>query len=235
MGLGWTLCFEMMFYSAVALVLLGGHVRRNLLLALVPIVIVWTVRGRVSWNGMAMLANPIYLEFAAGVALALLWPRLRAMPTWLGAALASAGLAIFGAFAVLGSGRLLHVSETLGDTIAFQRVATFGTAAALIVAGALICEPVIARSRTWRMLARLGDGSYSLYLAHGLTMLALFATWRSLPSGPGPAVVIAAGVIAGAGGGLALYALVERPMQRWIRGRPDVPASARVPVPTAAF
>lgn len=68
--------------------------------------------------------------------------------------------------AVVGTGKLLHVSETPGDTIAFRRVALFGLAATAIVAGALVCETTIARSRTWRRLARLGDAYITVRRGH---------------------------------------------------------------------
>jgi exopolysaccharide production protein ExoZ len=222
-GVGWTLCFEMMFYSAVSLFLVGGQMRRNALIGAVVLSVAWFFRGRIIWAPEAMLANPIYLEFAAGVALALVWPRLRSLPTWLGAILVAIGIAGVCTTAILGTveiARLLDAQSTLADEIAFRRVGWFGFPAALIVAGALILERSIASWPLTKALAWLGDASYSIYLAHSLTMLALWnLAWK--PLHPSAWITIPVGICVGLGAGVLLHMKVEKPLIELFRRLPE--------------
>lgn len=214
---GWTLCFEMVFYSAVALVLLGGKVWRNAAIAGAVIAGLWFLRGQVVWNGMAMLANPIYCEFAAGMGLALISKRLATLPMTVGIILALSGFIVILDGAIFSTRGFLDGAKTFGDSIDFRRVVRYGVAATMIVAGGLVCERRIAKSAAWRWLARRGDASYSLYLAHGVTMVVLFSLWPLWPFAAAPAAVILVGMAVAFVAGEGLYAWVERPLLKAIR------------------
>jgi exopolysaccharide production protein ExoZ len=217
-GLGWTLCFEMVFYSAVSLFLLSGQLRRNALVGTLILAVLWAFRGRIAWNGMAMLANPIYLEFAAGVGLAILWPTLKRAPLPMGSVMLGMGVALFAALAARGVGQTLDTEATLGDTIGFTRAVPFGLAATMTVAGALILERAIGGAAWCRRLADLGDASYSIYLAHCLTMLVLYSLWRSYPVPV--SVVVGVGTVVGIYAGIIMRLLVEKPLTAFVRRWP---------------
>jgi exopolysaccharide production protein ExoZ len=74
---GWSLCFEMLFYVAVALVLFS---RRALPLLLAVFLIAWLGRAAVGWPGLRILGNPIALEFLLGVLIAASWNPTRVRP-----------------------------------------------------------------------------------------------------------------------------------------------------------
>lgn len=227
-SLGWTLCFEMVFYSAVALVLIGGKVRRNALIATVIIAALAYGRGRIAWHGMALLANPIHLEFAAGVGLAVAWPWLKRTPSLVGVLLATISLILFLNAARHDVGNLLGMGQALGDTIDFRRVIRFGLPAAMLVMGALICEQSFRRLPGSGLLVWLGDASYSIYLGHCITMLVLFSVWRYIA--PPPSVIIIVGVAFGLAGGVALHRWVEAPLLSWVRHWPRYIQYARAQV-----
>jgi exopolysaccharide production protein ExoZ len=83
-----------------------------------------------------------------------------------------------------------------------------GPAAVLIVAGAVVLEP-LARRRINRVGLLLGDASYSIYLAHPFFQRAAGLLLRKISVLPDAAVVVV-GVLAGLAGGVVSYLLIER-------------------------
>jgi exopolysaccharide production protein ExoZ len=203
---GWTLCFEMVFYlSMSALLLAGGAVRRNLMLAL-------AVAGALALAGWL---NPIYLEFAAGVLIARLEPRVRSLGAAAGLAFLAAGLAALAADVAF---RVIPFDETavlLGHD--WPRVLVFGLPAMAIVIGALTLEPRTP-GRLADVLSRGGDASYSIYLCHTYAISIVTAAWIALRLSS-PAVDLV-GFVAAMGMGVAVYGLVERPLLRDLKRLP---------------
>lgn len=153
-SLGWTLNYEMAFYVLFA----AG--------------LGWGLRGAFAWlcaalSGLVLVgllgaglpvpllfwSNPIVLEFALGAAIGLARTeglRLSVLPR---AALALAGLVLLAA---------------AGEADDLARPLAYGVPALLLVAAAALGPAERAEAAAWpaRVLARLGDASYALYLLH---------------------------------------------------------------------
>jgi exopolysaccharide production protein ExoZ len=116
------------------------------------------------------------------------------------------------------------LTRYVGPAAPFQnvglRVAIFGCGAALVVAGCAVWErPGI--TRVPRLLRRLGDASYSLYLSHLLTIGVAGLIWRRaiqlivLPAStsvPIHMAALASAFAASVGIGLLSYRLIETPL-----------------------
>jgi exopolysaccharide production protein ExoZ len=191
----WTLCFEMLFYASVALVLVD---RRWLyvLLGFYALAFFLHPLGPL----FQFLGNPLIVEFLFGVAIARA-PMWR--PAMLGVPVGFAALALAGP---------LHIAPT-GGSMDFltgqegvQRILVYGLPAALIVYGAM---QIKARESVWTYL---GDASYTLYLVHTLIVSALLTLWMAFPLQPDLiiAVTMAASVIFA----WRVYERVEKPLLR---------------------
>jgi exopolysaccharide production protein ExoZ len=96
---------------------------------------------------------------------------------------------------------------------AFTRVLLFGAPAAAIVAGALVCERRC-RGALATLLARFGDGSYSIYLTHFAAINLVGIAWAGLHA-PASAPAIAGCALAAALViGLLCHRVIERPILR---------------------
>jgi peptidoglycan/LPS O-acetylase OafA/YrhL len=216
---GWTLCFEMIFYTAVSAVLIGGQIRRNLIVGSIVVPALVAMRRLSGWNGFEILANPIFLEFGLGVLLALAWRGVQGLSPLIGAA---AGLAGLGAFTFLGLEPNFAVAGWDGvmtDRDVVPRVVMVGIPSALLVAGALALDRFV-KGRVVEMLAHLGDASYSIYLVHGLIVLYLsvicYASHLVVP----PSVLILTAVVLSVAAGEVTFRLLETPLQRAVRRSP---------------
>jgi peptidoglycan/LPS O-acetylase OafA/YrhL len=222
---GWTLSLEMLFYLAVSLVLVGGRLRRNLLLLTIAAsVIVW---ARL-WSGappLRFLTNRILIEFGYGVALALLLPRLTRAPALLGVGLLGVALGFYGYVAIAGDHDTTSGAMTLADQHTFGRVLLAGTPALCLVAAALILE----RRFKNPLLVTLGDASYSIYLVHALALFTLSRLWRSTGWPVPPEVVLITGFALAIAAGIVSYRLIERPLLAGLKGVPALVRGALRP------
>ena len=148
--LGWTLNFEMLFYVLFACTLAHRDgLRRILVPALCALAVVGVLRPA-NWPAWTSLADPIVLEFAAGVGIARLVQTGR-LPS-----------ALWGGGSILlGVASLLVLKP--GVRLLTERVLWWGIPAALIVLGVVALEPAI-RGRLPRWLLLLGSASYAVYL-----------------------------------------------------------------------
>lgn len=225
---GWTLCFEMAFYSAMALILTGGKVRRNAIVGGMVICALVIMRATTDWFAPHFLANPMMLEFAVGVGLAALWPRLRAVNAAIGILFVTAGASMFAADVVFVAGIIANAEFVLRDELGLARVLEFGLPAALIVTGALICNRM-QMGRVARTLARMGDASYSIYLVQAPVLLLLCLALMSSTDRPAPASIIVLGLASAAISGVIGHHLLERPLLRRLRSlRRSSPLTARL-------
>ena len=208
--IGWTLNFEMMFYLLFAISLLW---RRRFVSVLLPLVLLLAAAGGLrsgTWPAWTAGADPIVLEFAAGVVIALLLKR-GWLPGPLGSVLA---------LAVGWVGLLL-----IGPSIAVHlRGVIWGVPAALVVLGVVGLEPVL-RDRLPRWLLLLGSASYAVYLMQTFVfpVVDLFAERLRGTGGLTQlelgAVVVAGSLAASAAIGVTVHLTVERPLTEMLKRR----------------
>lgn len=209
LSVGWTLCYEMLFYSTVALVMLGGRLPRNLLIAAGAFgLLIW---AEVRFGGAVLthLTNGIMLEFLYGVGLALVRRHIVRFSAGFGVSLIMLSLGLV-AFAVTqGYGLILDGANTVLGGLGLARALTFGALAALCVAGVLMCEPLVRRG----VQTYLGDASYAIYLVQLIVLNAAVVWLPSLGVLPAPAIIIL-GSIAAIAAGTAAHQWLERPLSR---------------------
>ena len=213
---GWTLCFEMLFYTGAALVLLARDRRRAVLILGVLFVLCWGLRAMTGLGAFRFLGNPIILEFACGIAIARLQPRIAPRT---GIAALVAGVAAMLASLWWGYGDISESHLTLDGTLALKRVAMWGLPSALVVAGAVAMAPW-AKGRSARTLIAGGDASYALYLVHPLAILLLAFALAPLPA----VAFVPAAILGALAAGLATHRWVERPLLRMLGARGELGA-----------
>ncbi|NVE94215.1 acyltransferase family protein [Altererythrobacter lutimaris] len=201
---GWTLNYEMFFYTIfAALLFVRGAMLRVILLSviLVSLVVIAPLTG-VASPALAFYSDSIILEFVFGAWIGLAWimqtgwNRLPAYPTLL-------------------LGAILFIAASFAPWD-LPRSLLYGIPAVLMLAGVLALETQ-REPRVIPGLELLGDASYSVYLWHGLavSIAAMIVSKLGLPSLPGFVLAIIGGII----GGVISYWIVERPVTNYFRRR----------------
>ena len=220
---GWTLNLEVMFYLLFALTLRVQEARRPWTVAALLLTLYLAARTVLWPTSLRFYGTDLLAEFMAGVILGYVIDRLpRGRPRlWAGLfALALPAMLVMD-----------HVRPPLIQSV------TLGVPALLCVLSALQVERAGALPRS-RLLALLGDASYSIYLSHIFTIAAM----RLVSRGVGLDVAIGSGVpfvllcLAAAGAvGVAVHLLIERPMlaalNRLLRRGRRPPAAAEFAQP----
>lgn len=218
LGVGWTLCFEMLFYVAMSFWLARpGRLQLGLLLG--AYLAGCILRDLTGWPMFRFLGNPIIVEFLAGCLLAQVLPKLT------GRMRRNTGIGALGLFAVsalvllsFGFDGAFNAHRTLDGSVAAARAVLFGIPSLLLVLGAL-CFEHRARGHVVAALAFLGDASYSIYLTHPLVFR--FLGQLPLPS-PWPVagdLIVILSVPLSLGAGALVYLCVERPLLQSLRAR----------------
>jgi exopolysaccharide production protein ExoZ len=194
--MGWTLCYEALFYAAFALVMWRAKAAWAIAL-LFAIALAFPVNSAFEYIG-----NPIIFEFLAGVALA-------KMPAWRPAIYAiPVGVALLVAGAVWRWPTVGMAIDSLSGHDGWARLAGLGIPAVLIVWGTIQLQ---AREGVF---TRLGDASYALYLIHPpicastiflLTRFAHAPADLAIAGGMGASVLIA----------WRIHELFEKPILAW--------------------
>jgi exopolysaccharide production protein ExoZ len=200
-AVGWSLEYEMYFYLAVALLMaLTREVWRNIAVIFSALAVVGQLPGvGAALGNYGFFTDPMILEFVLGVIAGHLFVHGRiGWPMLLAAGCAFAAVLI-------------------ADP--FNRALVAGIPAACLVAAAafLSCKR---KHPSWpeRALARLGDASYSIYLAQVETVaLAGIAGAQLLPAIP-PLLLLTATCCVVVALGLVLNILIERPLLELSRG-----------------
>ena len=201
---GWTLTYEAFFYVVFALALAAPRDRR--LQVLCGMVLAASLLGFGYHGWYTLLANPLLLEFLAGVGLARLWGRGRLQM----AAPATGPLLIAGGLLAL------SVLQVCGVRDDFWRPFLWGPPATMIVAGALTLEAGgrLGQGLLGRALQAVGDASYSLYLVQAPVIAAFAWATPSLPAWVKAPAAFALAVACG----LVCYRWIERPLGSVVRG-----------------
>lgn len=200
LAVGWTLCFEMLFYAVTAIVLIRP--RTLLPLALAAYAACWVARE--AFGGpFQFFGNPLIIEFLLGAALTRVAVRSRPLAlVALGAA-----AAMLAAVAARGLADANNVYGLVAGATSLARVAAMGGPAALIVWAALNLD------LRKGLLSDLGDASYALYLVHShVVAMALLVR----PAMPVPLFTMLVTLLA-IGAGVAVHRLVEKPMLAALR------------------
>jgi exopolysaccharide production protein ExoZ len=210
---GWSLEYEMYFYLAAALLMaLTKNVWRNIVVLFSALATAGQGPGVAAAMGpYAFFADPLILEFVLGVIVGMAFVTGRV--AWPALAAAACAVAV-----------VLAVDPS-------SRVITSGIPSACLVgAAAFASRKRVAHSWFERALARLGDASYSIYLAQVNTVwLATMSLVALIPGIPPLLLVFSVSAIVTAFG-LALNILIERPALKLARrldlSRPDRPGKA---------
>lgn len=206
LAVAWTLSYELLFYAALSLVLMG--VRPVWLFA--AYAVSWLLALLTGWTVFEFLGSPIITEFLFGVVLAL-WP---VKSRWLGAAALAVAVTVLGWFWVNGP---MGLEDVATDPATWTRVIFWGVPAALLVFGVMQFEAWF-RGAWAKPIVWLGEASYSIYLFHMFAMIPmlllrvqshlLVLTWC-------------------VGASALLYQFLERPMQADFRQRFSRPLTAK--------
>jgi len=196
---GWSLDYEAIFYLVFAAALFAPRRCQAALVCSGLFLIV--AAGFILDDPIYILgANPMMLQFAAGVGIANL-SEMDGLPGRRGGAvLIFAGL--------VG----LAVPAVLGLFSEFWRPFIWGVPATLIVGGALAIEGDREVKR-WPALSALGDASYALYLVHEPAQALVAHTLGAA----NPWLFYPAAITASIAAGLACHRWVERPLIKWAR------------------
>ena len=216
LAVGWTLSLEMVFYLFFALAL---KLRRPPLQVLLPTLGALSIIGlfnRPSWPPITYLANPLILEFLAGVVLGAFRASLSSLlpvpARWL-LLLASV---LFFAFAP-------YTNAIVGEPplAMLLRISIWGTAALSLVGSIVLLEPQIG-TQLPRLALAIGDASYSIYLwqtlllpALALLLLGFHLDRLSL----GYTLCTVLSLVLCTLGGLLSFRFLERPVTEWLRQR----------------
>lgn len=215
----WTLIFEMFFYLVFAALLLVA-VRRAV------VIMGWMLAGLVCLGTLIdfrrpiliVAMNPILLEFAFGVCVAMLYSRygLKRKPR-IGIALFVLGWVLaFVAYSWKTAGMAQFQNDILAGRGVMLRALTLGVTAGLIVAGTVFWSPGM-RSFAGRVMVLLGNSSYSAYLLSGY-LLATIGPRISRGAMPHGYVQLLFAELAVAavllGLGLVFYLVIEKPLLR---------------------
>lgn len=213
---GWTLAFEIGFYLMVAIVLATGCRRASI--GVLGLAMAAGLLGTI-WQPASITArfliNPIYLEFACGVAGQLLFSR-----RFFGRHARRALICLLGSFLAMfivhqiDLGVSLRPLAVIDGDASLKRALIFGPAFMLLVLGSI--EPERSASRLGQILLFIGRASYSLYLTHPLVMVAIghaeFGAWH-----PNVYWLVAALTSGSILLGVLAHQFVERPLLHLLR------------------
>jgi peptidoglycan/LPS O-acetylase OafA/YrhL len=215
----WTLSHELYFYAFFALVIFVPRLRwlAALVLVLSAVAFVYRAGGQrplKPWPALEGALSPYNLQFAGGVACALLYRRLSRRVALL--TLVS-GVAAFAAVAFLWA-------RSDPATVRAARALAYGLPAAATVLGAAALEHHGARLGQ-RVLVLVGDASYVLYLVHAplLRLGHRMAKAVGLPHGLATTSLVIVGIVVVS---IAVHRLVERPLLRAVNRRLPKPPAA---------
>ncbi len=207
---GWTLNYEIFFYAVFALVLfLKPGIRLTALAAIFGLLVAAGLLLQPANPLAGFYTAPVILEFVAGAALAKLWKADRLPSPAIGALLILLSITGFAAI------QLLHLEFDAWSC---------GPLAFALVMGALSVEAA-GRLPVSRTLTYLGDSSYSIYLWHTFAVSVIVKLGLMLSLAPSLTMIIAIGL--GTAAGIAGYELLEKPVQRLLKGRR--PFAGRLP------
>jgi len=207
----WTLVHEIYFYAVFACFLCLPRMLLPCLLAIWALVVAVAPTGGSPSPAVKVALSPLTLEFIGGCALAWSITLSSSWPARLGRYLVIAPLL------PLASWALYWVQFGAALPNEWQRCLYWGLPWLAVLAIAAGAEE---RLRGAKLLERVGDASYSIYLLHCLIIGAVYRLMVAVLGSnavflPYAALVVA--LLLAVGGGMVSYRLVERPMLTSLR------------------
>lgn len=205
---GWTLSYELYFYVAICVSML--FIRRYIFLTTSMFFITLYIAS-MSCGHIPVLGSPLFLEFLAGAALATIYSN------WMFSSKLIAWLCF-----ILSTIIIYFVSEFKhwfpgGDEYDGYRFVFYGVPAFIFIFSLLMMEQ--ANIKSPKIMVKLGDASYSLYLWHWLIVIPMFKIWHhyGLQQHISPNVCIV--VICGASILISIcsYHVLEKPITRFLK------------------
>ena len=205
---GWSLNYEAILYLIFTLALTIPRPWR--LATVLTCLVLLTLLGLLVTPLFPLFANPMMLEFAAGVVMAHLLGEGRRPSLGMGWSFIALGLIIFAALRALG------IHSDIG------RWFLWGAPAVLIVAGAIGVEAGGGLPRSGA-LKQIGDASYSIYLCHW----PIIAVTAKLVGAAHPWLFVPLTIAISLAAGLLVRRALEKPMIGLLRaGKPRAALSA---------
>jgi exopolysaccharide production protein ExoZ len=197
---GWTLNFEMLFYSIFALAIFLGLPRIRFCL-FVFLLLFLGARLLPASTPVAFYTQSIIFEFVFGMCVAYAFFRIQSRPLWNGLILAAAGL-------------IWMFGPTWDEST--DRLVRWGFPAVMLALGFVWMEPWIAKVRGVQRISFLGDASYSIYLSHTFAVPAgmLLLQKTGLENGVIAFLLVMALAVAV---GSVSYVGIERPMTNFFK------------------
>lgn len=216
---GWTLNYEMAFYLLLVVALMLKAAWRGAFV--IGSLLVLAVLSVLPLPPIALFyASPFMAEFALGVGLAMVLPRVPGQ--WL-----RHGGLVF----VLGCGLLLAGGAAI-DAEAHGRLVLLALPATLIVAGLVAIEQA-GRLPSIPVLKAVGDASYPLYMIHPVLLSAMAQGLKLTGVAPPPWAFVTAALIVTSGVGWLAHVALERPLLALFRAPSRAPGAA-APAASAA-
>ncbi|WP_395945254.1 acyltransferase family protein [Brevundimonas sp.] len=208
MKLGWTLNYEMFFYVLFALLSGLTALKRAIGLSLIFGVLIIAGLTMEFHSAAAIFYTRIdSLAFVAGVWLAV---ATQGRPVVLSRQ-AMLTLVTF----VVGVLTVILATYDRNDTNPMIQVWIIATCVAIVGLLAFGTRPLEARMPSWATVA--GDASYAIYLFHLFAVAAVTVAVRKLLPPEFLVPGMAAAAVAGVAGGLFIYWLIDRPLDRTLR------------------
>lgn len=218
---GWTLVYEVYFYLIFGLCLF----LRSLKLITIALVVFLGLSVALFFTPasqnffVSTYANPILLEFLAGVLLAVIYesPAFESMVSRfrLASRIIAPIMIATGVAAIVMYDFQPHAAPFTVTT----HLTAFGLSALLLVAGALLAEKAGMAVEN-RLVFLLGSASYSIYLFHPMVIQPVTKVWMTFIGAHTPIlqiVMAAAAWTAAISVGVFMYLFVEKPMHAWMR------------------
>ena len=168
---------------------------------------------------MRWFTNPILLEFALGIVAYVLWKSgLLMRRRWAWAVAGVIGGAVLVPQALSGTIPMAKMEFIVDNSLSLQRVMMWGLPMFFIFLSVLAFDRVRS-GRLSYLSAKLGDASYSLYLAHIPAILGLTVVLGLVPFTIAPDAVFILCIAVGLLAGFLYYRHVERPMKTYLEHR----------------
>ncbi|MCX8256381.1 Acyltransferase [Beijerinckiaceae bacterium RH AL1] len=229
-ALGWTLNYEMFFYVVfAAFLMLRREAAVAAVTAMLALLVVLGLVAQPAITALAFWSDPIVLEFALGMAIALAWRRGVRLPRPAALALGLAAVAVL----ALDLARMRDVPVYGVDPSGLPRLLACGLPMAALFAAVVLAQPAPqSEGRLAASLRLIGDASYALYLFHPLVLVAARKAYLASHLAPtlGFWPLVLAEIAASALVAVAMHLWIETPVTRLLNARfADRRSAASVP------